>query len=65
MVVMRYWADLSVDQVDHGGTARLLAQNVKSQSARALDKLRAVLGESGSLDQPMDERHETGGRRHD
>jgi RNA polymerase sigma-70 factor (sigma-E family) len=59
VVVMRYWAD----QV-----AELLGcspGNVKSQSARALDKLRAVLGGSGSLDQPMDERHETGGRRND
>ena len=54
VVVMRYWADLSVDQ-----TAELLScspGNAKSQSARALDKLRAVLGESGSLDQVRDER---------
>jgi DNA-directed RNA polymerase specialized sigma24 family protein len=60
---MRYWADLSVDQ-----TAELLGcspGNVKSQSARALDKLRVVLGESGRLDQVMDERHETGGARHE
>jgi RNA polymerase sigma-70 factor (sigma-E family) len=63
VVVMRYWADLSVDQV-----ADLLGcspGNVKSQSARALDKLRMVLGESGLLDQPMDERHETRSTRHD
>jgi RNA polymerase sigma-70 factor (sigma-E family) len=63
VVVMRYWADLSVDQ-----TAELLGcspGNVKSQSARALDKLRAVLGESGSLDQVRAERHETGGRWHE
>jgi RNA polymerase sigma factor (sigma-70 family) len=63
VVVMRYWADLSVDQ-----TAELLGcspGNVKSQSARALDKLRRVLGEPGSLDQPMDERHETGSTRHE
>ena len=43
VVVLRYWADLSVDQV-----AELLGcspGNVKSQSARALSKLRAVLGE--------------------
>ena len=48
MVVMRYWADLSVQQV-----ADLLGcstGNVKSQSARGLDKLRAVLG-STLLDQ--------------
>ena len=44
VVVLRYWADLSVDQV-----AEVLgcsAGNVKSQSARALDKLRPVLGEA-------------------
>ncbi len=43
VVVMRYWADLSVEQV-----ADLLGcstGNVKSQSARGLDKLRAVLAE--------------------
>jgi len=41
VVVMRYWADLSVDQV-----ADLLGcstGNVKSQSARGLGKLRAIL----------------------
>ena len=46
VVVMRYWADLSVEQV-----ADLLGcstGNVKSQSARALDKLRALLEEPGS-----------------
>jgi RNA polymerase sigma-70 factor (sigma-E family) len=46
VVVMRYWADLSVEQV-----ADLLGcspGNVKSQSARGLDKLRAVLGEDGA-----------------
>ena len=44
VVVLRYWADLSVDQV-----ADLLGcspGNVKSQSARALSKLRAVLDAS-------------------
>ena len=52
VVVMRYWADLSVDQ-----TAELLGcspGNVKSQSARALSKLRPMLDdiatESGSPD---------------
>jgi RNA polymerase sigma-70 factor (sigma-E family) len=62
VVVMRYWADLSVEQV-----ADLLgcsAGNVKSQSARGLDKLRAVLGESGLRGQPTDEPHETGEARH-
>lgn len=41
VVVLRYWEDLSVEQV-----ADLLGcspGNVKSQSARALDKLRALL----------------------
>lgn len=44
VVVLRYWGDLSVEQV-----AEVLgcsAGNVKSQSARALDKLRVVLGEA-------------------
>jgi RNA polymerase sigma-70 factor (sigma-E family) len=57
LVVMRYWSDLSVEQV-----ADLLGcstGNVKSQSARRLDKLRAVPG-SSLLDQP----HEKGGARH-
>jgi hypothetical protein len=46
VVVMRYWADLSVDQV-----ADLLGcstGNVKSQSSRGLDKLRAILEEDGT-----------------
>jgi RNA polymerase sigma-70 factor (sigma-E family) len=46
VVVMRYWADLSVEQV-----ADLLGcstGNVKSQSARGLDKLRALLEEDGA-----------------
>ena len=41
VVVLRYWADQSVEQ-----TAALLGcspGNVKSQSARALDKLRLLL----------------------
>jgi len=45
-VVMRYWADLSVNEV-----AELLGcspGNVKSQSARGLDKLRLALGDAGS-----------------
>ena len=63
VVVMRYWADLSVDQV-----ADLLGcspGNVKSQSARALDKLRMVLGESGLPDQLRDDGHEMRSTRHD
>jgi RNA polymerase sigma-70 factor (sigma-E family) len=61
VVVMRYWADLSVEQV-----ADLLGcstGNVKSQSARGLDKLRAFLG-SSLLDQPHDQPHERGDVRH-
>jgi RNA polymerase sigma-70 factor (sigma-E family) len=57
VVVMRYWSDLSVQQV-----ADLLGcstGNVKSQSARGLEKLRAVLG-SSLLDQPR----EKGDARH-
>jgi DNA-directed RNA polymerase specialized sigma24 family protein len=41
---MRYWEDLSVEQV-----AALLgcsAGNVKSQSSRGLDKLRQLLGDT-------------------
>jgi RNA polymerase sigma-70 factor (sigma-E family) len=44
VVVLRYWEDLSIDQV-----AALLGcstGNVKSQSARALDKLRLLLDDS-------------------
>jgi DNA-directed RNA polymerase specialized sigma24 family protein len=62
VVVMRYWADLNVDQV-----MELLGcspGNVKSQSSRPLDKLRAVLEDAGMSDQAMNERHETGGTRH-
>jgi RNA polymerase sigma-70 factor (sigma-E family) len=46
VVVLRYWSDLSVEQV-----AALLgcsAGNVKSQSARALDKLRILLGDASA-----------------
>jgi RNA polymerase sigma-70 factor (sigma-E family) len=56
VVVMRYWSDLSVVQV-----ADLLGcstGNVKSQSARGLDKLRAVLGSS-----LLDQQHEKGDAR--
>jgi RNA polymerase sigma-70 factor (sigma-E family) len=44
VVVLRYWQDLSIEQV-----AEMLGcppGTVKSQAARALDKLRAHLGES-------------------
>jgi RNA polymerase sigma-70 factor (sigma-E family) len=66
VVVLRYWADLSVEQ-----TAAALGcspGNVKSQSARALDKLRVLLGEamadSGPPASLREERHETGDARH-
>lgn len=41
VVVLRYWADLSVEQV--AAVLGCSAGNVKSQSARALDKLRPAL----------------------
>ena len=41
VVVLRYWDDLSVDQVAQ--VMRCSAGNVKSQSARALEKLRNEL----------------------
>ncbi len=44
VVVLRYWEDLSIEQV--AGILRCSAGNVKSQSARALQKLREQLGES-------------------
>jgi RNA polymerase sigma-70 factor (sigma-E family) len=60
VVVLRYWADLSVDQV-----ATMLGcspGNVKSQSARALSKLRTVLDdiatEPGSSRHSLEDRHE-------
>jgi RNA polymerase sigma-70 factor (sigma-E family) len=46
VVVLRYWSDLSVEQV-----ATILdcsTGNVKSQSARALDKLRVLLADAAA-----------------
>jgi len=65
VVVLRYWADLSVEQVaDVMGCS---TGNVKSLSARALDKLRVVLGEamaeSGSPSTSAVIGHEPGGSR--
>jgi RNA polymerase sigma-70 factor (sigma-E family) len=61
VVVLRYWADMSVGQV-----AELLGCSegtVKSQAARGLDKLRPLLGEaaadSGLPGDPMAEQRET------
>jgi RNA polymerase sigma-70 factor (sigma-E family) len=62
IVVLRYWADMSVEQV-----ANLLhcsEGNVKSQSARGLDKLRPLLNEvaieSGLRRNPAEDQRETG-----
>jgi len=62
VVVLRYWADMSVEQV-----ANLLhcsEGNVKSQSARGLDKLRPLLNqvaiESGLARDPAEHQRETG-----
>ena len=52
VVVLRYWSDLSVEQV-----ATMLdcsTGNVKSQSARALDKLRILLADAPPDDGPAD-----------
>jgi RNA polymerase sigma-70 factor (sigma-E family) len=62
VVVLRYWDDLSVEQV--AATLGCSPGNVKSQSARALDKLRAALGDQvteseGRARMPA-ERRETG-----
>jgi RNA polymerase sigma-70 factor (sigma-E family) len=61
VVVLRYWSDLSVGQV-----AAMLGcseGNVKSQSARALEALRVLLGEAAAEYGPADplqvQRHET------
>ena len=66
VVVLRFWADLSVEQVaDVMGCS---PGNVKKLSARALDKLRVLLGEamaeSGSSSMRPVSRHEPGGSRH-
>ena len=66
VVVLRYWADLSVEQVAE--VMGCSSGNVKSLSARALDKLRVVLGavmaDSGSSTMPPVIRHAPGGSRH-
>jgi RNA polymerase sigma-70 factor (sigma-E family) len=66
VVVLRYWADLSVDQA-----AEVLGcspGNVKSQSSRALDKLRVVLGDAmteyGPPVRPWDARYDKRDTRH-
>jgi RNA polymerase sigma-70 factor (sigma-E family) len=61
VVVLRYWADMSVEQV-----ANLLGcseGNVKSQAARGLEKLRPILGDAaadfGLTRDPVAEQRET------
>ena len=66
VVVLRYWADLSVEQVaDVMGCS---TGNVKRLSARALAKLRVTLGaamaDSGSTGLPPVKDHQPGGSRH-
>jgi RNA polymerase sigma-70 factor (sigma-E family) len=67
VVVLRFWADLSVDQVaDVMGCS---PGNVKKLSARALGKLRVLLGEamaeSRSYDMTPVSTHEPGDGRHE
>ena len=66
VVVLRYWADLSVDQV--ADVLGCSAGNVKSQSSRALDKLRNVLDGSIAADersgQMVHQRRDDEGGRH-
>jgi len=66
VVVLRYWADLSVDQA--AVVLGCSPGNVKSQSARALGKLRVLLGdaaaESGSPGPPLGQQDETRDGRH-
>jgi RNA polymerase sigma-70 factor (sigma-E family) len=66
VVVLRYWEDMSVEQV--AAVLGCSQGNVKSQSARALDKLRAVLGDAldgyGPPGRPLEARHETGDTQH-
>jgi RNA polymerase sigma-70 factor (sigma-E family) len=51
VVVLRYWEDLSVDQA--ADVLGCTPGNIKSQSARALDKLRAGLGAAGPEAVPL------------
>ena len=61
VVVLRYWEDLSVDQV--AAALGCSPGNVKSLSAGALGKLRAVLDDALTSDDP-DERHEAKDTQH-
>lgn len=66
VVVLRYWADLSVEQVAE--VMGCSPGNVKKLSSRALDKLRAMLGEamaeSGSSSVPPGTMREPEGSGH-
>lgn len=66
VVVLRYWADLSVEQV--AAVLGCTPGNVKSQSARSLAKLRDVLGdvvsESGPSDRRLQAKNLEGDTRH-
>jgi RNA polymerase sigma-70 factor (sigma-E family) len=65
VVVLRYWADLSVDQA--AAVLGCSPGSVKSQTARGLDKLRAVLGEAMNETGPpgsREEQRQAGGARH-
>ena len=61
VVVLRYWADMSVDQV--AAVLGCSPGNVRSQSARGLGKLKVLLGdaaaESAPPGQPFEQRHQT------
>jgi len=63
VVVLRYWADLSVEQV--ADVLGCSTGNVKGLSARGLGRLRVVLGEamaeSGSPARPPGELNQSGG----
>jgi DNA-directed RNA polymerase specialized sigma24 family protein len=57
--MLRYWEDMSVEQV--AAVLGCSPGNVKSQSTRAMDKLRATLGDAlaefGPPGRPRDEQH--------
>lgn len=60
VVVLRFWEDLSVEQA--AAVLGCSPGNVKSHTARALGKLRAVLGEAMTGDGPGGGRSEDGSR---
>lgn len=66
VVVLRYWEDLSVEQV--AAALGCSPGNVKSHAAWALGKLRAVLDEALTGDDPAEphpeEQHEARDTRH-